>query len=180
MTAAADAQRPSSGARSFSLSGPAPAPPAHHTQVELIHVEGVVQRWVRFGRSAADRIVDRRSRVLSFAPGAVFAFVRWRKGDHGTVESRLDILRAVCPGEALTTVPFVAPGSESLLRVSGWEKVSRALEAIDAVEAAGCDPADAAPDHWRHVGHCLACGLTPRRYAPARHYAWLLRKGLTA
>jgi hypothetical protein len=148
------------------------------TQVELLHVEDQVQRWIRFGRHAAERIVDRRSRVLSFAPGAVFAFVRWRKGEHGTVESRLDILRAVQAGEAFTTVPFVAPGGESLLRVAGWPKVARALEAIDAVDAGGVDPADAAPEHWRHVGHCLASGLTPRPYAAARHRAWLLRKGV--
>ena len=146
------------------------------THVELVHVEGEIQRWVRFGRHTAERVVDRRSRVLSFAPGAVFAFVRWRKGKHGTVESRLDILRAVRPGEALTTVPFVAPGAESLLRVASWPKVARALEAIDAVEAVGCDPADAAPEHWRHVQHCLASGLTPRPYAASRHYAWLLRR----
>lgn len=150
------------------------------THVELVHVEDQIQRWIRFGRHAAERIVDRRSRVLSFAPGATFAFVRWRKGEHGTVESRLDILRAVAPGQAFTTVPFVAPGAESLVRVSGWTKVARGLEAIDAVEAAGCDPADAAPEHWRHVQHCLASGLAPRRYSAARHYAWLLRRSLEA
>ena len=146
------------------------------THVELIHVEDQVQRWIRFGRFAAERILDRRSRVLSFAPGAVFAFVRWRKGEHVTVESRLDILRAVRAGEAFTTVPFVAPGGESLLRISGWPRVARALEAIDAVEAVGCDPADAAPEHWHHVGHSLASGLNPRPYAASRHYAWLLRR----
>ena len=148
------------------------------THVELLHVEDQVQRWIRFGRHAAERIVDRRSRVLSFTPGAVFAFVRWRRGDHGTVESRLDILRAVRTGEPFTTVPFVAPGGESLLRVAGWLKVARALEAIDAVETIGVDPGDAAPEHWRHVGHCLSCGLAPRPYAVARHRAWLFRKGL--
>ena len=148
------------------------------THVELLHVEDQVQRWIRFGRHAAERIVDRRSRVLSFAPGAVFAFVRWRRGEHGTVESRLDILRAVRAGEAFTTVPFVAPGAETLLRVAGWPKVARALEAIDAVEAVNVDPAEAAPEHWRHVGHSLASGLTPRPYAAARHRAWLLRRGV--
>lgn len=146
------------------------------THVELLHVEEQVQRWIRFGRHAAERIVDRRSRVLSFAPGAVFAFVRWRKGVHGTVESRLDILRAVSAGEAFTTVPFVAPGAESLLRVAGWPKVAHVLEAIDGVEAAGVDPTDASPEHWRHVHHCLASGLTPRPYAAPRHRAWLLRR----
>ncbi len=153
-------------------------PPDNFTHVELVHVEEQVQRWIRFGRHAAERIVDRQSRVLSFAPDAVFAFVRWRRGEHGTVESRLDILRAVHAGEPFTTVPFVTPGGETLLRVAGWPKVARALEAIDAVEAVGVDPADVAPEHWRHVGHCLAGGLAPRPYAAARHCAWLLRKGL--
>ena len=146
------------------------------THVELLHVEDQVQHWIRFGRHAAERIVDRRSRVLSYAPGAVFAFVRWRKGNHGTVESRLDILRAVRAGEAFTTVPFVAPGAESLLRIAGWPKVARALEAIDAIEAVGVDPADAAPEHWRHVSQCLASGLAARPYAAPRHRAWLLRR----
>ncbi|HZF42987.1 MAG TPA: DUF2840 domain-containing protein [Sphingomonadaceae bacterium] len=150
------------------------------THVELVHVEGEIQRWIRFGRHAAERIVDRRSRVLSYAPGTVFAFARWRAGDHGTVESRLDVLRAVRTGEAFSTVPFVTPGAESLLRISGWPKVARALEAIDAVEALGIDPADAAPEHWRHVHSCLAASLTPRPYAAPRHRAWLLRRRIEA
>ncbi|WP_315727851.1 DUF2840 domain-containing protein [Sphingosinicella rhizophila] len=146
------------------------------THVELTHVEGVVERWIRFGLHAAERIIDRRSRELSFPPGAVFAFVRWRAGEHGTAESRIDILRAVSPGEPFSTVPFVTPGGESLLRLSGWPKVARVLEAIDAVERLGLDPADAAPDHWRHVHNQLATGREPRAYAPERHRAWLLRK----
>jgi len=153
---------------------------ADFTDVELLHIEGVIERWIRFGRHAAERIIDRRSRVLSFAPGALFAFVRWRAGEHGTVESRIDILRAVHAGEPFSTVPFVAPGGESLLRVHGWPKVARVLEAIDAVEALGFDPADAAPDYWRHVQNQLATGRVPRAYAPDRHRAWLLRKRVSA
>ena len=40
------------------------------------------------------------------------------------------------------------------------------LQAIDAVEALGIDPADAAPDHWRHVHNRLAAGHEPRPYTP--------------
>ncbi len=149
---------------------------SHLTHVELTHVDDVVERWIRFGRHAAERIVGRRSRVLSFAPGAVFAFVRWRAGEHGTVESRIDILRAVRPGDGFSTVPFVSPGGTSLLRLHGWPKVQRVLTAIDEVEALGIDPADACPDHWRHVHNQLACAREPRAYAPERHRAWLLRK----
>jgi hypothetical protein len=44
--------------------------------------------------SAGERIIDRRRRLVEFRPGAVFALVRWRAGDYGTVESRIAILRA--------------------------------------------------------------------------------------
>lgn len=148
----------------------------HHTDVDLVHIEGQIQRWIRFGRHVGERIVDRRRRVLSYAPGAVFAFIRWRAGEHGTAESRIDIVRAVRSGEPFSTVPFVSPGGESLLRVSGWPNVARVLEAIDGVEALGIDPADASPEHWRHVHSCLASGLTSRPYAAPRHRAWLLRR----
>lgn len=150
------------------------------TDVELLWQEGQIERWVRFGRPAAERIIDRRRRVLSFAPGAVFALVRWQANDFGTAQSRIDILRAVRPGEAFTTVPFVAPGGELLLHISGWPKVQRVLEAIDAVERAGVDPCLAAPEHWRHVASRIGAGEVPRTYAARRHRAWLLRRRIGA
>jgi hypothetical protein len=36
-------------------------------------------------------------------------------------------------------------GGGSLLQVSGWPKVEKVLQAIDAIEALGIDPAGAAP-----------------------------------
>lgn len=150
------------------------------TDVELLWQEGQIERWVRFGRPAAERLIDRRRRVLSFAPGAVFALVRWQANDFGTAQSRIDILRAVRPGEAFTTVPFVTPGGELLLHIGGWPKVQRVLEAIDAVEQAGVDPCQAAPEHWRHVASRIGAGEAPRAYAPRRHRAWLLRRRIGA
>jgi hypothetical protein len=149
------------------------------TDVELIFLQGRVERWIRFGRAAGERVIDRRRRVLSFAPGSVFALVRWQAGDFGTEVSRIDIVRAVRPGEPSTTVPFVAPGGELLLHVHGWPKVRQVLEAVDAVERVCRDAADGAPDHWRHVANRLAAGLPPRAYSRARHSAWLLRKALS-
>jgi hypothetical protein len=98
----------------------------------------------------------------------------------GTVVSRIDILRAVGPGEAFSTVADVRPGGEILLRLSGWPKVERVLQAIDAVEQLGIDPTDACPDHWRHVQNRLASGDAPRPYTRARHRAWLLRRRIEA
>lgn len=53
---------------------------------------------------------------------------------------------------------YVRPGADILLRASGWPKVKHVLQMIDIVEALGVDPADAAPDYWRHVHSRLAVG----------------------
>ncbi len=78
----------------------------------------------------------------------------------------------------LATLPFVRPGGEILLRINGWPKVDQALQAIDAVEVCGVDPADTAPDHWRHVHNRLTAGEQPRPYTFALHKAWLMRRSV--
>jgi len=95
--------------------GPAP----FTTLVELTFQKQKVEHWIRLGRKSYERIIDRRRSVVGFAPDSVFAFVRWAAGDHGTVVSRIDIVRAVRRGEAFQTVPFVRPGGDILLRLSG-------------------------------------------------------------
>ena len=111
------------------------------THVELLWLEKRIENRIRFGRSVEERILDRNRRVLSFAAGSVFAFVRWISNDFGAAASRIDILRAVATGQRCSTVPYVKPGGEILLRLSGWPKVERVLQLIDAVEALGIDPA---------------------------------------
>jgi hypothetical protein len=73
-------------------------------------------------------------------------------------------------------VPYVTPGGEILLRLSGWPKVERVLQMTDAVEALGIYPADVAPDHWHHVHNRLSVNENPRPYTKARHRAWLHRQ----
>ncbi|PVA08684.1 glycosidase [Pelagivirga sediminicola] len=160
--------------------GASPMPSAHNsdapTHVELTWVEGRIEYWIRFGRQASERIIDRRRRVVSFRPGAIFAFVRWAANDYGTVISRIDIVRAVELGSAYQTLPFVRPGGEILLKIEGWPKVEKVLQHIDAVEAAEVDPCDVALDHWRHVAHRMSAGQEPRPYTRERHQAWLKRR----
>jgi Protein of unknown function (DUF2840) len=163
----------SAGAR-----GPSNDPPTALTHVELTWLQKRIEHWIRFGRIAEEKILDRRRRIVSFAPGSVFAFVRWASNDFGTIISRIDIVRTVAPGEPYATLPFVRPGGDILLRINGWPKVNQALQAIDVVEASGVDPADAAPDHWRHVHNRLTAGEQPRPYTLARHKAWLMRRGV--
>ncbi len=157
-----------------------PAPLAHRsdnlTHVELTHVEKRIENWIRFGREVHEQILDRRRRVFSYRPDSVFAFVRWASNDFGTVISRIDIVRAVEPREAYQTLPFVRPGGDILLKIEGWPKVEQVLRHIDAVEAAGIDACDVAPDHWRHVANRISAGHEPRAYTLARHQAWLKRR----
>src|SRR6266853_6662553 len=118
------------------------------THVELLWIRKQVENRIRFGRSVEQHIIDRQWRVVSVEAGSIFAFVRWAGNEYGTTLSRIDILRAVVPGERYITVPYVRPGGESLLQISGWPKVEKVLQATDAIEALGIDPADAAPEHW--------------------------------
>ncbi|MGY4592273.1 hypothetical protein ACVWXL_000019 [Bradyrhizobium sp. GM22.5] len=110
------------------------------TTVELLWLEKRIENRIRFGRPISETIIGHHRRVLSFAPGSIFAFVRWSSNDFGTVLSRIDILRASAPGQRYSTVPWISPGGESLLRLSGWPKVERVLQLIEAVEALGIDP----------------------------------------
>ena len=150
------------------------------THVELIYDQGKIERWIRFGRPVEDRIIDGWRRRVSFAPGSIFAFVRWQANDFGTVLSRIDILRALEPHEAMTSVGFMRPGGEILLRMSTWPKVQLVLNQIDAIERAGFDPPAICPDHWRHIHNRLSANQMPRDYTRERDATWLLRKALTS
>ena len=146
------------------------------THVELTWIEKRTEHWIRFGRVADDRIVDRRRRIVSFRPGEVFAFVRWASNLFGTILSRIDIVQTVTVGEAYSTLPFVRPGGDILLKVESWPKVERVLQAIDAIQRLGIEPELVSPDHWRHIHNRITAGHAPRRYTLDQHRAFLLRK----
>lgn len=151
------------------------------TTVEILWVEKRIENRIRFGHPVSERTLDDPSRrVLSFSPGSIFAFMRWSSNDFGTVLSRIDILRAVMPGQRYATVPWVSPGGEILLRLSGWPKVERVLQLVDIVEALDIDPADAAPDYWQHVHNRLSVNESPKSYTRSRHQAWLHRRRVTS
>jgi Protein of unknown function (DUF2840) len=148
------------------------------THVTLFWREGKHEDWLKFGKPVATRIVSRSERIESYAPGQVFGLVRWASNDYGTIRSSLDIVRAVDPGEPVTSVSQVDPGGEVLLAIHGWPKVAKVFRLIDAIEASGIDPCEVAPDHWRHIHNRMAAREVPRDYSPARHRAWLQRRAL--
>lgn len=160
------------------LSGQAPQEPisADLVQVELVWIEKQIEQWIRFGREQRDQIIDRRRRILFFPAGATFGLVRWAANEHGTVLSRIDIVRTVASGEALQTLPNVTPGGEILLRADGWPAVERVLQLIDAIEDRGIDPVFVSTEHWRHVHNRIAAGQTPRAYTEQHHRAALQRR----
>lgn len=151
-------------------------PAAFTTLVELTWIEKRIENWIRFGRESYEQKLDRRHRVVGFAPGTIFCLVRWAANDYGTIISRLDIVRAVDRGEPFQTLPFVRPGGEILLKIESWPKVENVLRHVDGIEALDIDPADVDPDHWRHVAHWMNAGETPRPYTAERHQAWLRRR----
>jgi hypothetical protein len=150
------------------------------TQVHLGHCPNLADDWIRFGHPASERVVGRRGSIASFQGGDVFAYVRWRGGDYGTTSWRLSVLRAPSPGEPVTALPGVRPGSELLLSASGDGPVRRAFAVIDAMEAAGFDPAEASPDYWRVAHNRLAAHEALRPYGAAEHAAWLARREVFA
>jgi len=150
--------------------------PGDLTLVELTWREKRIEHRIRFGRIVEEHRLDRHRRIVSFAPGSVFAFVRWAANEYGTIVSRIDIVRSVEGGEPFQTLPFVRPGGDILLRISGWPKVQRVLAAIDAIEALDIDPADVAPEHWRHLNHRIGVNEPFRIYSHEQHHAWLLRR----
>ena len=146
------------------------------TLVELTFQKRKIEHWIRFGRKAYEQILDRRRSIVGFAPNSIFAFVRWAAGEYGTIISRIDIVRAVGRGEPFQTLPFVRPGGDILLKVESWRQVERVLQAIDAIERLGIDPAAVSPAHWRHVHNRIAASQEPRAYTPDQHRAFLLRR----
>jgi hypothetical protein len=157
---------------------PPPLPVDGLTRVELTWIEKKVEYWIRFGKEKEEQILDRRRRTLSFASNSIFALVRWASNDHGTIISRIDIVRAITPGEHFQTLPFVRPGGDILLKMEGWPKVERVLQVIDAIESLGIDPAEVSPHHWRHVHNRLTAGQEPRAYGLEQHRAILLRRSV--
>ncbi len=149
---------------------------ATFTRVELTWRRKRIEHRMRFGHPIRRERLDRERRSLWFEAGSIFAITRWAANDYGTVVSRIDILRAVQPGAPFTELPFVAPGGDVLLSISGWPKVKRVLQAIDAIEALRIHPAEAAPEHWQHVHNRITVGETPRSYSHSRHQAWLKRR----
>jgi hypothetical protein len=144
--------------------------------VELTWIEGRFEQQVRFGRVAAERVIDAHKRIVSFYEGATFCLLEYRSCDRGQVGWRLDVLVATVAGSSSSSLFGDAHGAEILLSVVEVPLIQAVLREIDLIEAAGIDACDAAPDHWRHVDAQLVAAAPFRPYSAERHAAWLRRQ----
>jgi hypothetical protein len=149
-----------------------------YTSVLAVFQRDRINIRLRFAKPVRERRLDRRCRLALFAPNSIFALLRWERGPYGTTISHITIMRSVAPGEICLAWPYVHPGAETLLFASGWHKVERVLHVIDAVEALGVDPSDAAPDYWQHVHNRLRLRQPYHAYTVEQHRAWLRRREL--
>ena len=75
------------------------------THVDVLWFKKRIENWIRFGRIAKEKVIDRNRRSVSFAPGSIFAFVRWASNDYGTIGSGLDNASFEFPLKNQTTGP---------------------------------------------------------------------------
>ena len=144
----------------------------HLTRVEIAFYPEYVNHWLRFGAPGEQLDLDRRRSLALFAPDRVFGYVRWRADEYGTRDWRFIIVRTAEPSLFLNRIEGVHPGGDVLLLATGKTKVKRALLQIDALEAAGFEPADVSPDYYRHVHTRIAAGQPVRPYTEPRHAAY--------
>ena len=148
------------------------------TRVVLVFVPEKRNVWLRFGRPAHERTIDRQQRVAEFSAGAVFCHIRWEANAYGTIVWQLAVTQAAARGQTLQRIAGIVPGAMLLLHVRAAAKVQAVLRLIDAIEATRIDPADVAPTYWRMVHNRLAARVEVSPYTPDRHAAYLLRRPL--
>ncbi len=145
----------------------------HFARVEIAFYPEYLNHWLRFGEPDEQQDLDHRRSLAYFRPGRVFGYVRWRANEYGTQDWRFTIVQTAVPLRFLSRIEGVRPGGEVLLLATGNAKVKRALLQIDALEAAGFEPADVSPAYYRHVHNRIAAGQPVRDYSKTQHEAHL-------
>ena len=152
------------------------------TTVELLWLEKRIENRIRFGRPVSEKVRGPQSTcpiVHSRQHPRLRALDVQRLRDR-PVPHRYSA-RGRYPGQRHSTVPWITPGGESLLRLSGWPE-GRTCPATDRWSSrrfASIRPT-LAPEYWHHVHNRLSVNETPRPYTSSRHQAWLHRRRVTS
>ncbi|MGJ7489546.1 DUF2840 domain-containing protein [Variovorax sp. ZT4R33] len=171
-----NASHTSASTQPWPLSALAPQP--IHMKVSPAFVEHRVNVYFRFGGPVREIKLDRWRRIAVLAPGSVCCRIEWIGNDYGTALWQLMVLQAPMPFDGMQRVAGVSPGARILLRADGEPQVKAVLEAIDAIEATGIEPCDAAATYWRTAGNRLAARQPLPAYTAERHAAHLAREAL--
>jgi hypothetical protein len=118
----------------------------------------------------------KQSRRVYFTAGDVFCCVISRADEIGPQRIRLDVLRAVSPGQRSSTLIGVQPGAEILLRVGSEINIARVLELIHCIEQQRIQPYAISSDYWRTVHNRLCARVEVVPFRLASHAAYLSRR----
>ena len=143
------------------------------TRVEIAFFPEHLNWWLRFGAPDESQDLDRRRSLALFKPDRIFGYMRWRANEHGTQEWRFTIVRTTTRTQLPSRIEGVRPRGDVLLLASGNTKVKCALSQIDALEAAGFEPAEVSPDYYRHVHNRIITSRPVRAYSEIQHQAHL-------
>ena len=146
------------------------------TRVAVHFLPEFLNDSLRFGDARQTAYLDRRRAFRYFAPGQVFAYIRWEANEYGTRDWRIFVARAGDAALPLDRIPGITPGGELLLHLKGGDRVKKVLAAIDAVEALGLDAAGIAPDYWIYLQNRILARLPIRPYTIEQHRAYLARQ----
>jgi hypothetical protein len=132
---------------------------------------------IRFGRSVDQHIIDRQWRIVSFEAGSIFALVRWAGNEYRTTLSRINILRAIAPGDRHHHTVYAPRRRKS---AAGF----RLAQGREGAAGHRCDrgarhrSGRCRPHYWQHVHNRVSVGERPRPDTKTRHQAWLRRRNL--
>ena len=141
------------------------------TAVELIFYPDHFNHRLRFGAEFRRIRLDRWRALAVFAPGAVFAYVRWSANAYGTAHWSIVILKAAASGDSITLINGVRPGAHVLAAGFGVTSTRRMLGLIDQLEADGFEPGLVSEAWWRHVHNRVQVRRPPRGYDARQHSA---------
>lgn len=126
-----------------------------YTLVEISKTAGLHHHKLRFGEPVFTFPFDRSRSYAAFETGQIFAYIRWRKNDYGTVHWQLIIARS--GRETLSqSYPGIYPCADVLFRARGVKAVRDALIWLDRLEAKSAKPLTDLPlSFWRKAQNAI-------------------------
>ena len=147
-----------------------------YTRVHLHFGRKMFNYYIRFGECVFREEFTKREAYEYFPTGKIFCYIRWDRGDFGTKNWQVFVLRAGDENTIMHSLIGIEPGAEVLLDISGRERVYRFFTATDQIERLKINCADVAPWYWIQTNSRLNSALDPLVYTQKKHETWLLER----